>query len=90
MTRVNEVIEVLKNEEVRMIGICGMGGVGKTTMVEEIIKRLEGLKVFDNVLMAVVSQSPNIQKIQSEIAELLGFKYDENTEREEREGSMKD
>ncbi|KAL6272571.1 hypothetical protein ACE6H2_023263 [Prunus campanulata] len=80
MTSVNRVIEVLKNEEVRMIGICGMGGVGKTTMVKEIIKRLEGLKVFDNIVMAVVSQTPDIQKIQSEIAEQLRFKYDENTE----------
>ncbi|CAB4286380.1 unnamed protein product [Prunus armeniaca] len=80
MTCVNRVLEVLKNEEVRVIGICGMGGVGKTTMVKEIIKRLEGLKVFDNIVMAVVSQSPSIQKIQSEIAEELGFKYDENTE----------
>ncbi|KAH0972933.1 hypothetical protein GBA52_025089 [Prunus armeniaca] len=49
-------------------------------MVKEIIKRLAGFKVFDNVVMAVVSQSPNIQKIQSEIAEELSFKYDENTE----------
>ncbi|XP_021834583.1 disease resistance protein At4g27190-like [Prunus avium] len=81
MTCVNRVIEVLKNEEVRMIGICGMGGVGKTTMVKEIIKRLEGLKLFDNIIvMAVVSQSPNIQKIQSEIAEELGFTYNENTD----------
>ncbi|XP_021807304.1 disease resistance protein At4g27190-like [Prunus avium] len=76
MTCVNSVIEVLKNEEVRMIGICGMGGVGKTTMVKEIIKRLAGLKVFDNVVMAVVSQSPSIRKIQSEIADELGFTYD--------------
>ncbi|BBN67881.1 Disease resistance protein CC-NBS-LRR class family, partial [Prunus dulcis] len=81
MTCVNSVIEVLKNEEVRMIGICGMGGVGKTTMVKEIIKRLAGLKVFDNVVIAVVSQSPSIRKIQSEIAEQLGFTYDkEDTE----------
>ncbi|PQM34176.1 putative disease resistance protein [Prunus yedoensis var. nudiflora] len=80
ITSVNGVIEVLKNEEVRMIGICGMGGVGKTTMVKEIIKRLEGLKVFDSIVMAVVSQTPDIQKIQSEIAEELRFKYDENTE----------
>ncbi|CAB4294067.1 unnamed protein product [Prunus armeniaca] len=76
MTYVNSAIEVLKNEKVRMIGICGMGGVGKTTMVKEIIKRLTGLKVFDNVVMAVVSQSPSIRKIQSEIADELGFTYD--------------
>ncbi|KAL6272557.1 hypothetical protein ACE6H2_023249 [Prunus campanulata] len=76
MTCVNGVIEVLKNEEVRIIGICGMGGVGKTTMVKEIIKRLAGLKVFNNVVKAVVSQSPSIRKIQSEIADQLRFTYD--------------
>ncbi|ONH94891.1 hypothetical protein PRUPE_7G037700 [Prunus persica] len=76
MTCVNSVIEVLKNEEVKIIGICGMGGVDKTTVVKEIIIRLAGLKVSDNVVMAVVSQSQSIRKIQSEIADELGFTYD--------------
>ncbi|BBN68785.1 NB-ARC domain-containing disease resistance protein [Prunus dulcis] len=73
MTCVNSVIEVLKNEEVRMIGICGMGGVGKTTMVKEIIKRLAGLK---SCLKAQAFGRFN-QKLQRQ----LGFTYDkEDTE----------
>lgn len=40
-----------------MISICGMGGVGKTTMVKEVIKIIEKSKLFEEVAMAV---SPNI------------------------------
>ncbi|KAB2607013.1 disease resistance protein [Pyrus ussuriensis x Pyrus communis] len=80
MANMNEVIEGLKREEVRMIGICGMGGVGKTTMVKEIITRLAKLNLFDNIVMATVSQSPSIRTIQSEIADKIGLKFDEESE----------
>ncbi|RXI04284.1 hypothetical protein DVH24_038558 [Malus domestica] len=76
MAIMNEVIEGLKKEEVRMIGICGMGGVGKTTMAKEIIKRLAELKLFDKVVMATVSQSPSTRMIQAEIADQIGLKFD--------------
>lgn len=52
-----EVIEKLKDDQVNMISICGMGGVGKTTMVKEVIKIIEKSKLFEEVAMAV---SPNI------------------------------
>ncbi|KAB2606998.1 disease resistance protein [Pyrus ussuriensis x Pyrus communis] len=80
MANMNEVMEGLKREEVRMIGICGMGGVGKTTMVKEIITRLAKLNLFDNIVMATVSQSPKIRTIQSEIADKIGLKFDEESE----------
>ncbi|XP_070664451.1 probable disease resistance protein At1g61190 [Malus domestica] len=76
----NEVIEGLKREQVRMIGICGMGGVGKTTMAKEIITRLAKLNLFDNIVMATVSQSPSISKIQSEIADQIGLELKEESE----------
>ncbi|XP_048420489.1 disease resistance protein At4g27190-like isoform X2 [Pyrus x bretschneideri] len=80
MANMNEVMEGLKREEVRMIGICGMGGVGKTTMVKEIITRLEKLKLFDKIVMATVSQSPSIRTIQSEIADGIELKFEEESE----------
>ncbi|XP_068339691.1 probable disease resistance protein At4g27220 [Pyrus communis] len=80
MANMNEVIKGLKREEVRMIGICGMGGVGKTTMVKEIITRLAKLNLFDNIVMATVSQSPSIRTIQSEIADKIDLKFDEESE----------
>ncbi|KAB2607059.1 disease resistance protein [Pyrus ussuriensis x Pyrus communis] len=80
MAKINEVIEGLKGEEVRLIGICGMGGVGKTTMVKEIIKRLDKLNLFDEIVMATVSQSPNVRMIQSEIADKIGLKFEQESE----------
>ncbi|XP_048420513.1 probable disease resistance protein At4g27220 isoform X2 [Pyrus x bretschneideri] len=73
MAKMNEVIEGLKREEVRMIGICGMGGVGKTTMVKEIIVRLAKLDLFDKIVMATVSQNPSIETIQLDIAAQIGL-----------------
>ncbi|TQD95241.1 hypothetical protein C1H46_019163 [Malus baccata] len=80
MAYMNEVIEGLKREEVRMIGICRMGGVGKTTMVKEIITRLAKLNLFDKIVMATVSQSPSIRMIQLEIADQIGLQFEEESE----------
>ncbi|XP_021834025.1 probable disease resistance protein At4g27220 [Prunus avium] len=71
----NDVLSALRNEKTRIIGICGMGGVGKTTMVREIIKRLEGMSLFDDVVMATVSATINMRTIQTTIAQSLGMKF---------------
>ncbi|XP_016652503.1 PREDICTED: disease resistance protein At4g27190-like [Prunus mume] len=80
----NDVLIALRNEKSRIIGICGMGGVGKTTMVteiREIIKRLEGTdKLFDEVVLATVSATIDIKTIQTKIAESLGMKFIEESE----------
>ncbi|KAA8518360.1 hypothetical protein F0562_015757 [Nyssa sinensis] len=74
-----EVMEALKNEQINMIGICGMGGVGKTTMVKEVAKIAQDEKLFDEIVIAVVSQNPNLEKIQDEIADTLGVKFEEKS-----------
>ncbi|CAB4298627.1 unnamed protein product [Prunus armeniaca] len=77
----NDALSALRNEKTRIIGICGMGGVGKTTMVREIIKRLQGTnKLFDDVVMSTVSATVNIRTIQTEIAESLDMKLVEESE----------
>ncbi|XP_025685667.2 probable disease resistance protein At4g27220 [Arachis hypogaea] len=75
-----EVIDKLKAEDVNRISICGMGGVGKTTFVKEVIKILEADKSFDEVVMAVVSQTPDCRKIQGQIADAIGLKLDKETD----------
>ncbi|XP_031249801.1 disease resistance protein At4g27190-like [Pistacia vera] len=59
------------SDSVSIIGIWGMGGVGKTTLVKEIIQHVKEAKMYDVVVMAVVSQTPSIRKIQSNIADML-------------------
>ncbi|KAM7481065.1 hypothetical protein LguiB_005648 [Lonicera macranthoides] len=77
MSIVKEIIDALKNDNIAVIGICGMGGVGKTTMVEEIAQRAKSEKKIDEFAMAVVSQNKDVIKIQSQLAEMLGLKFEE-------------
>ncbi|KAF3965221.1 hypothetical protein CMV_010569 [Castanea mollissima] len=67
------VLEALRDDKINMIAICGMGGIGKTTMAKEVAKRAKD-KLFDEVVMAVVSQNQDLRKIQGQIAEMLGLK----------------
>ncbi|KAL7169325.1 hypothetical protein ACSBR2_034385 [Camellia fascicularis] len=67
----NEVMEALTDDSIYVIGICGMGGVGKTTMVKEVAKKAEEKKMFDIIVMVVVSQNQNLITIQDQIAKIL-------------------
>ncbi|XP_004309466.1 PREDICTED: disease resistance protein At4g27190-like [Fragaria vesca subsp. vesca] len=59
-----EIIKKLKDDNVTAIGVYGMGGVGKTTLVKHVAAQLCKNGIFHHVVMVVVSQSPNIERIQ--------------------------
>ncbi|KAF3438236.1 hypothetical protein FNV43_RR20997 [Rhamnella rubrinervis] len=75
-----QVMEAVRDENIHIIAICGMGGIGKTTMAKEVARRAQEEKRFGDVVMAVVSQNPNVTKIQGEIADTLRFKFRTETE----------
>ncbi|KAF8395849.1 hypothetical protein HHK36_019803 [Tetracentron sinense] len=76
----DQIMEALKDDNVNIIGLYGVGGVGKTTLVKQVGKRAKDEKLFDEVVMAVVSQHPDIKKIQEQIAYMLGLKFSETTD----------
>ncbi|KAA8524709.1 hypothetical protein F0562_011132 [Nyssa sinensis] len=76
----NEIMEALKDNSVKLVGIYGIGGAGKTTMVEEVGKKVKKDGVFHEVVMAVVSQNVNVMEIQEKLAERLGLKLEKKTE----------
>ncbi|KAJ7942951.1 Disease resistance protein [Quillaja saponaria] len=76
----NEIMEALKNPDINMIGVYGLGGVGKTTLVKDVARKAQEDKLFDAVAMSVVAQKVEVNKIQKEIAEMLGMKLDEESE----------
>ncbi|KAF8395844.1 hypothetical protein HHK36_019798 [Tetracentron sinense] len=76
----DQIMEALKDDNVNIIGLNAVGGVGKTTLVQEVGKRAKEEKLFDEVVMAVVSKHPDIKKIQEQIADMLGLKFSETTD----------
>ncbi|PRQ43897.1 putative toll-like receptor, P-loop containing nucleoside triphosphate hydrolase [Rosa chinensis] len=77
---IHEVMKALKDGEATTIGVYGMGGVGKTTMVKHVGVQAQEEKLFNKVIMAVVSQKPDLKEIQQEFAETLGFELKKKTE----------
>ncbi|XP_052877576.1 probable disease resistance protein At4g27220 [Gossypium arboreum] len=75
----NNIMEAVKDPNVNIIGVHGMPGVGKTTLVREVVRQVKEDKLFDSVVMAVVTHTPDVQKIQDQIAEMLGLKFEEQS-----------
>ncbi|CAL5321582.1 unnamed protein product [Camellia sinensis] len=74
----NNIMAALQNSNVKMIGVYGTGGVGKTTMVEEIGKLVKN-RLFDEVVVAVVSQDANVSNIQGQLAVRLNLELQGET-----------
>ncbi|KAF3457381.1 hypothetical protein FNV43_RR02038 [Rhamnella rubrinervis] len=79
MSTVNQIMEALTNPNLEMIGVYGMGGVGKTMLSKEVAKQAKEQMLFSKVIIVTVSQSPNVENIQQEIAEQLRLKLEEKT-----------
>ncbi|KAK2640642.1 hypothetical protein Ddye_028437 [Dipteronia dyeriana] len=79
MPTLNDILNVLSNPNINMIGVYGIGGVGKTTLVKEAARQAQRHRLFDEVGFAVVSQTPDVKKIQGEIADGLGLAFFEES-----------
>ncbi|GKV49704.1 hypothetical protein SLEP1_g56439 [Rubroshorea leprosula] len=68
-----EIMNALQSPTVDMVGVYGMPGVGKTTLVKEVKRKAEQEKLFDVVVMANVTSSPDLPKLVEEMALGLGM-----------------
>ncbi|XP_058001364.1 disease resistance protein At4g27190 isoform X2 [Hevea brasiliensis] len=79
-----QLMELLNDDEVRRIGVWGMGGVGKTTLVKSLNNKLRAasMQPFSVVIWATVSRNFNLRRVQTQIAERLNMvvKSDESVE----------
>ncbi|MBA0746771.1 hypothetical protein Gogos_009260, partial [Gossypium gossypioides] len=82
----NEIMEALEDDEINMIGVRGIRGVGKTTLVRALGNKIKESQLFDDVAIAVVSETPDLGKIQDKITDSLDIKF----ERRSREGKGKE
>ncbi|TYI41865.1 hypothetical protein ES332_A01G056200v1, partial [Gossypium tomentosum] len=77
----NKIMEALKDDKVNMIGVWGMGGVGKTTLVKQVGKKTKELGCFSKVIEVVVSQKSIIENIQDKIADFLFLEFKSKTKK---------
>ncbi|XP_022641643.1 probable disease resistance protein At1g12280 [Vigna radiata var. radiata] len=77
-----ELFNALKDDNNYMVGLQGMGGTGKTTLAKEVGKELKKSKCFNQVIDTTISNTPDIKKIQDDIAGPLGLSLKGYTESE--------
>ena len=66
-----QIWEYLMGDEVGMIGVCGMGGIGKTTIMKHINNKLLKETRFDKVIWITLSKELNVFNLQGAIARAM-------------------
>ncbi|GLT31078.1 hypothetical protein SLA2020_058410 [Shorea laevis] len=75
-----EIWGYLMGDEVGMIGVCGIGGVGKTTIMKKLHNDLQRETRFQNVIWVTVSHPLNVFELQKKIAGAMGKRLREEEE----------
>ena len=89
----NQIMDALRDDKTKMIGVCGMGGLGKTMLVRQVAQQAKQQNLFTTDIFIDVSwtrdskkDEEGIAKIQQKIAEMLGYQFkgkDESTRADE-------
>ncbi|TYI95746.1 hypothetical protein E1A91_D01G020000v1 [Gossypium mustelinum] len=69
----NKVWSCLQKEQVGIIGIYGLGGVGKTSLLSQINNKFHDTTHDYHVIWAVASQDRPIERVQDQIAKRIGL-----------------
>ncbi|KAK9085091.1 hypothetical protein Sjap_025502 [Stephania japonica] len=71
--KINEIMELVMNPEIAIIGVHGMGGIGKTYILKKVNDKVAGTKQFSQIIWVTVSKDVGgIKKLQNRIAQQLG------------------
>ncbi|GLT83861.1 hypothetical protein SLE2022_021280 [Rubroshorea leprosula] len=80
----------LTGNEVQMIGVWGIGGVGKTTIMKQIHDELLSESRFDKVIWVTVSHPLNEVRLQHDIAKGMNKRLVENEDKQMRDLELKE
>ncbi|KAI7752906.1 hypothetical protein M8C21_000065, partial [Ambrosia artemisiifolia] len=75
----NDALQALRSnkESETMVALCGMAGVGKTTMMEQLEKAVADLRMFDWVVKVVIGENSDPYSLQQDVAQLIGERLNE-------------
>ncbi|GLT50807.1 hypothetical protein SLA2020_242690 [Shorea laevis] len=76
----DEIWEYLMGNEVGVIGVCGIGGVGKTTIMKNLHNDLQRKTRFKIVIWVTVSHPLNVFELQKKIAVAMGKRLPDDEE----------
>ncbi|KAI9196678.1 hypothetical protein LWI28_026023 [Acer negundo] len=79
MSTLDNILSTLCSTDVNIIGVYGIAGIGKTSLVKQVALRANADKLFDVVIFVEVSETPDIKMIQGVIADNLGLKFQEES-----------
>lgn len=71
-------MELVRNVGIKKIGIWGMGGIGKTTVMRHLNNHPEIVQMFDIVIWVTASRDHQKRRMQNEIAQRLGLDVSDN------------
>ncbi|KAH9754227.1 putative disease resistance protein [Citrus sinensis] len=57
ISTLNDILGALRNPDISMLGICGMGGIGKTMLAKEVARKAKNNKLFDLVVFSEMKKS---------------------------------
>ncbi|XP_044466116.1 uncharacterized protein LOC123196240 isoform X2 [Mangifera indica] len=80
MTIFRGLYNTLNDPNINMVGVYGMGGIGKTVLVKQVAAEVEAMKLFDAVVFSEVTPTQDIRKIQGDIADHLGLMFRQEDE----------
>ncbi|KAJ8618084.1 hypothetical protein MRB53_014270 [Persea americana] len=73
LKNLKKIEECLMEDEVGKIGVYGMGGVGKTTIMTHIHNKFKNARTFNHVIWVTVSKESDLEELHDRLSKALGI-----------------